>query len=107
VSQVAPAQEGRLTAFALRCPVPSGSAGLVHLVGGADVQSIEVQLDPTPDPPGQAPYGSSVRRPGSGATSGFAVLDVVQSGFPCGPGTVQATGTAETSQPIRLPVFTP
>jgi hypothetical protein len=107
VSQVAPAQEGRLTAFALRCPVPSGSAGLVHVVGGADVQSVQVQLDPTRDPPGQAPYATSVSRPESGATSGFAVLDVVQSGFPCGPGTVQATGTADASKPIRLPVFTP
>ena len=107
VSQIGPQQEGRLTAFALRCPVPSGSAGLVHVVGGADVQSIQVNLNPTRSPPGQAPYGSSVDRPESGAISGFAVLDVVQSGFPCGQGTVQATGTAETSQPIRLPVFTP
>jgi hypothetical protein len=107
VSPVSAGQEGRLTAFALRCPVPSGTAGLVHVVGGADVQSVQVQLDPTPDPPGQAPYGSFVRRPGSGSTGGFAVLDVVQAGFPCGTGTVQATGTADSSQPIRLPVFTP
>ena len=87
--------------------MPSGTAGLVHVVGGADVQSVQVQLDPTPDPPGQAPYGSFVRRPGSGSTGGFAVLDVVQAGFPCGTGTVQATGTADSSHPIRLPVFTP
>ncbi len=107
VSQVAPGQEGRLTAFALRCPLPSGTAGLVHVVGGADVKSVQVNLDPTPDPPGQAPYGSFLTRPESGATSGFAVLDLVPAGFPCGAGTVQATGIAETSQPIRLPVFTP
>ena len=39
--------------------------------------------------------------------AGFAVLDLVPAGFPCGAGTVQATGIAETSQPVRLPVFTP
>jgi hypothetical protein len=107
VSQVGAGQEGRLTAFALRCPVPSGSAGLVHMVGGADVKSVQVNLQPTRSPPGQQPYASSVDRPESGATSGFAVLDVVPSGFPCGGGTVQATGTADASQPLQLPVFTP
>ena len=96
-------------AFALRCPLPGGSGtmGLLHAVGGADVQSVQVSLDPTRSPPGQAPYASSVERPASGGTSGFAALDVVQSGFPCGGGTVQASGSAGTSQPMRLPVFTP
>jgi hypothetical protein len=107
VSQVGPGQQAALTAFALRCPVPSGSAGLLHIVGGPDVQSVQVILDPTRSPPGQVRYASSVDRPTTGATSGFATVDAVGSGFPCGPGSVQATGPVGTSQPMRLPVFTP
>jgi DNA-directed RNA polymerase specialized sigma24 family protein len=109
VSPVGSGQPASLAAFALRCPLPGGSGtmGLLHVVGSADVQSVEVSLDPTRSPPGQAPYASSVARPASGATSGFAALDVVQSGFPCGAGTVQASGSVGTSPPIDLPVFTP
>ncbi|MFL6130158.1 MAG: sigma factor-like helix-turn-helix DNA-binding protein [Mycobacteriales bacterium] len=105
VQRVAAGQQ----AFALRCPLPggSGSMGLLHVVGNSDVQSIQVNLGPTRSPPGQAPYGSSVDRPTTGASSGFATLDVVASGFPCGAGSVQATTGTGTSQPMRLPVFTP
>jgi hypothetical protein len=97
-----------LSAFVLRCPVMGTPAGILHVVGGTDVQSVQVSLAPTPQPPGQQPYGNSVDRPaGSSATSSFAVLDVVATGFPCGAGTVQATGGASSAPPTMLPVFTP
>ena len=97
-----------LSAFVLRCPGPAGTAGMLHVVGGADVQSVQVSLAPTPQPAGQQPYGNSVDRPaGSSGTSSFAVLDIVPAGFPCGGGTVQATGGASAAPPIDLPVFTP
>jgi hypothetical protein len=103
-----PGSQPVLAGYALRCPLMYGTAGLVHVVGGPDVESVQVSLSPTPDPPGQRPYGNSLQRPSdANSASGFAVIDLVPVGFPCGPGTVQASGGASSSPPTMLPVFTP
>lgn len=51
-ASVVPLSSAR-TAFALRCPVPGSTAGVVHLVGGADVRSVDVSLTATRAPAGQ------------------------------------------------------
>jgi len=94
-------------AWALRCPVPGGTTGLVHVVGAPGTTSVAVSLDPTRSPPGQRAFSGTMSRPeGTDPNESFAVLQVVASGFPCGPGTVQAEGNGATKA-LRLPAYTP
>jgi hypothetical protein len=102
-ASVAPAGPAR-AAVALRCPVPGGTAGVVHLVGGPGVRSVDVALAATPAPAGQRPYAASADRPaGTPAGASFAVLEVVPAGFPCGAGTLTAhRGSGEERQPLDV-----
>jgi hypothetical protein len=105
-ASVSPVTPG-VSAWALRCPVPGGTTGVVHVVGTGTVQSVDLALAATPAPAGQRPYAATVQRPADApADRGFAVLQVVASGFPCGAGTVTVHGsTGETT--LTLPVYRP
>lgn len=96
-------------AFVLRCPVPGGTTGLLHVIGGAEVSRIDVALKPTPAPPGQRDYANQFGPPGGlRSTSSFAALQVVASGFPCGTGSVRvATGGQVPATATTLPLYTP
>ena len=97
-SSVVPLASAR-SAFALRCPVPGSTSGVVHVVGGPEVRAVDVALTPTRAPAGQRPYAGSVQRAADvPAGSGFAALEVVPAGFPCGAGTltVHREGGVET-----------
>lgn len=76
-------------AFALRCPVPGGTTGVIHVVGAAGVSSVDLSLAATPAPAGQRAHTGNVQRPADvPAEVGFAALEVVPAGFPCGAGTL-------------------
>ena len=94
--------------WALRCPVPGGSGGVVHVIGGAATDSVTVGLSPTRSPAGQQPYeGTSTRPSGSDRRLAFTALQVDPSGFPCGTGTVRATGAGGGTATEQLPVYVP
>jgi predicted DNA-binding protein (UPF0251 family) len=96
------------TAWALRCPVPGEMMpGLVHVVGGSGVSSVDVDLAPTRSPAGQERHvGTSTRPGGVPDTDAFADLQVVPMGFPCGPGTLRAHHDAAVAT-VTLPVYLP
>jgi hypothetical protein len=94
--------------WVLRCPVPGGTAGLLHVVGNAAAKSVEVALEPTPVPAGQRQYTGLTERPAEMESSGgFAVLQVVPDGFPCGPGSARASGDGGASALTALPAYVP
>jgi hypothetical protein len=96
------------TAWALRCPVPGEMMpGLVHVVGGRGVSSVDVDLAPTRSPAGQERHvGTSTRLDGVPDTDAFADLQVVPMGFPCGPGTLRAHHDAAVAT-VTLPLYLP
>ena len=89
--------------------VPGGSGrGVVHVIGGAATESVTVGLSPTRSPAGQQPYeGTSTRPSGSDRRLAFTALQVDPSGFPCGTGTVRATGAGGGTATEQLPVYVP
>jgi hypothetical protein len=95
-------------AFVLRCPVPGGTAGLVHVVAVAEVTAVSVSLQPTPAPPGQRAWSGSVTRPATEqSTSAFAAMMPVPSGFPCGPGSVRVSGEGRGFRTTAVPLYLP
>ncbi|HEX6755309.1 MAG TPA: sigma factor-like helix-turn-helix DNA-binding protein [Mycobacteriales bacterium] len=101
-------RHGGPAAFVLRCPLPGGTAGLVHVVAVAEVTTVSIALEPTPAPPGQRAWSGSVTRPtDQRSTSAFAALIPVPSGFPCGPGSVQVGGGGRGFRTSAVPVYVP
>lgn len=94
--------------WVLRCPVPGGTAGVLHVVGTEGTTAIDVSLDPTPDPAGQRAFTGKAERDTQAQPNGsFATLQVVPTGFPCGAGTVRATGDGTSAAPVTLPLYRP
>ena len=72
--------------WALRCPVPGGSGGVVHVIGGAATDSVTVGLSPTGPPAGQQPYeGTSTGRPAATAGSPSPRCRSTRPASPAGP----------------------
>lgn len=100
--------QGELTALVRRCPMAGGMMpGIVHVVAGAGVNSVRVDLSATRRPAMQKAFSGSAGRPAGVPTDfGFTALIVVPMDFPCGEGRLVASATGLTIGG-HIPVYLP
>jgi hypothetical protein len=99
---------GEMTALVQRCPLAGGMMpGIVHVLGGAGVRSVRVDLAATASPAMQMPFSGTAERPGAVPSDlGFTAVVLVPHEFPCGTGRLTVAGRSLAvggSIPVYLP----